>query len=128
MSTFLISQFEPPKWSGDIYFKIIPEKYSNGLKILWPDITITTPSSTEYSLWWELEREDKYPIMGGLQIDHNVVSVDGSYEYVAEFAIWHRTFIPQEYKLYFFHESLEVLFELKPSVSVSEVLTRMSKK
>ncbi len=122
MYAFFISQFKPPTWTGEVKFKINPENYGRELKKLWPDAAITVPPLKEYVLWWELNREGTYQIMGGLQTDYNVVSVEGNEQYIAEFAIWHRAFVPQEYSLFLFHESLTINFALSSGMSIKEVL------
>ena len=126
MSAYFISPFKPPVWAGETDLRIAPEDYINGLKSLWPDVNIISEQPKSYVLWWELRRDGAFHIMGGLQEGYNVVSIEGNKEYIAEFAVWHRAFVPPVYRLYFFHESLTTNFELEASVTKQVVLHRMS--
>jgi len=127
MSTFFISPFKPPVWVGETDLQISTDEYATKLKELWFDVIIKPGNSNDYSIHWELKRDGKYQIMGGLQTNHNVVSLEGNKEYIAEFVVWHRTYVPSKYRLYVFHESLAVNFEIESGKTVQEVLHLMSK-
>jgi hypothetical protein len=114
-------------WVGETDLRISPDEYASKLKELWFDVTVLTGYSEDYTLWWELKRDGSFQIMGGLQTNRNVVSVEGNKEYIAEFAVWHRAFVPRKYHLYVFHESLEISFELERGKTIQEVLHLMSK-
>ncbi len=123
MSAYFISPFKPPIWTRETELRINPAEYSQELQQLWPDVRIRSNYSEYYVLWWELKKDNAFPIMGGLQNDYRVISIEGSGEYIADFALFHRAYISAKYSLYFFHESLETEFELVSGLTKDEIIS-----
>lgn len=115
MVTYFISPYNPPQWVGTSELKIVPDIYSDMLKKHWLDITIFSGANDEHHLLrWEIpSRRLEGQLMGEATDYGQVVSFSGSASDVVEFALWHRSVMPQEHVLYFFSEGLGVRLKLE---------------
>jgi hypothetical protein len=118
--SYLIGPIEfPAKLEIDIDYFI------QQLKTKWPDATVrqTMDQSTIYSLEWQLKTGGEGALYGGLRLSPPIVSIDGGdLSLIAEFAIWYRSIIPSEFKLYFYVSSLNrEPMELKEDTKEAEI-------
>ena len=91
----------------DIYCKVEPENLAEKLKTHWPQceaVFNTTPESS-YVLHWRI-RPGQYSLLGGLQANCQIVSVEGDLAEVADFARWYRAIVPSECRLFIYHTSI----------------------
>jgi len=87
-----------PDWTID------PRELVEKLKHRWHGIKVK--ESEIYALRWSVEVEGYHPILGGLQSDCHTVTIDGGpIASVAEFAVWYRSLVPEQYSLFLYKGS-----------------------
>ena len=108
-AAYFISPFCPPIWDGETKIRIDPVEYKEALQANWnANIISRDLSSSEYILSWDIIRNDEIIIQGWLQPGNKIVSIQGTAEDMAAFAIWHRNTVSRQESLYLFDEGLHI--------------------
>src|SRR3954453_3093630 len=122
MATFFISMFKPPDEHETVTYRIDPDTYGEALQKRWPYSNVGRVASEHYILSWELDKETELGAPGGLFSDGKVVSFGSNPQKDAmDFVLWHRAFVPEQYPLFLFDQSLSIVFELKSDVTENEL-------
>jgi hypothetical protein len=127
-SVFFISPFQPPIWDGNTDLLIDVTGYVEALSNSWKNAeTIIVSQPQTYVASWQLPTGNGSYIEGGLQVGQNVVSCTGSLQDVANFALWHRQFIADQCRLFFFDDGLHVSIEITGETTQSEIVDAILK-
>lgn len=124
MTSFFISPFKPPEeWYGESELKLDVNSFAEGLRLKWPNISITLTPGSKYNIveWEVLKGDGTYGVRGSLEANQQIVSLDGTTADLAEFVLWYRKLIPSQYRLFFFHESLYTCLEIKQDTTLDEI-------
>lgn len=79
-------------------------EFVEALKHRWHGIEVK--ESEIYALQWSVEVEGYHPMLGGLQSDYHTVTIDGGpIASIAEFAVWYRSLVPEQHRLFLFRET-----------------------
>ena len=98
------------------------------LKNRWPTAEIRYSPSPTHVLNWKLEL-GAYTVLGGLQTDGQTMCIEGGdAESVAEFAVWYRTLVSAQYRLFLYSgPTVNNPFELRLSATEGEIRDILNK-
>jgi len=126
MTTFFVAPYRPEDRESidsktiqtTSHLIIDSVEYKNLLQIKWSGIRIS--QSSEYVLleWFFPVMDGWAGPIGGLDKDKQTIFLDTPFE---EFFLWHRSIIPDEYKLFLFHDGSWKNLELKPDTGLEEI-------
>lgn len=124
MISFFILPFNPLYWEtvkSDLV--IDPESYRTMMQQKWPEAKIyTPPASSAYLLRWEINQHEIY-IAGGLQSDHQTVSIQPGFKSnLPIFVLWHREIIPEKFQLFLTWEGTWESLEVKSDTSEQDIV------
>lgn len=120
MRTFFISTISPTHSTEASDYRIDPAIYADQMRVRWTYAQISHAQS-EYILHWNLDKESRIGMTGGLQRDQQTVSFGRNpIEDTVEFIMWHRGFVPSTHQLFLFNVELEII-ELKPETTEDEL-------
>ena len=96
------------------------------LKNRWHGIEVMEDVSDTYAIRWSVKVEG-YPILGGIQSDYHTLTIDGGpIATIAEFAIWYRNLVPEQYPLFLYKGStFNRPIELLRATSKEELVTTL---
>ena len=93
------------------------------LKKRWDSIEIKENVSDAYILRWAVEFDGR-TILGGIQTDYQTLTIDGgAVANIADFLIWYRTLVPEQYPLFLYKGSkFDNPIKLSASTSKDELV------
>jgi hypothetical protein len=102
---------------------ITPDELKQQLLMAWHNVSFETAVilNDAFSLRWSFEIGKDLPL-ASLHKDGETVSIDGTPESVAKFAVWYRGIISTQHKLCIFHDSSDEVIELCPQSTETEIL------
>lgn len=100
---YLIGPIEP-----SLDFNIDVDEFATKLKERWPDAEIEITPNVKLSLLKWLLPNDIHPTFGAIQNQHTVAIHGGPIDKITEFAIWYRSTISLQHRLYFYISHLEL--------------------
>ncbi len=121
MAYIIMTAEEKPTVEEEEY-QIQIEDFAHKLRERWVGIKIqaqTFPGDT-YLLNWDIPIED-YRLLGGIQDDRRIITVENFPEGAAQFAAWYRSITPSKYRLFISHDSEGYQRELVPNMTANEV-------
>jgi hypothetical protein len=122
-ATYFISPFCPPVWEGETSIYIEPREYAKALELNWrAEVTIKSLPSNAFTLNWDMFENNNIILSGWLHPDNKVVSISGTSQSMAAFAIWHRDLVSKNEPLYIFDEGLHTKFEINDRTQVDDVV------
>jgi hypothetical protein len=112
---------QSPDWS------LNQAEFVNELKQRWDGIEVKEKVSDRYILRWSIKVEG-YPILGGVQSDYHTLTIDGGpIDTIAEFAIWYRNLVPEQYPLFLYKGStFDRPIELSLTISKDELMAALT--
>ena len=103
---------------------IQPSKYATQLKEHWPDVKLSWLGyTTHHLLGWALANGFEGWLLGQAAGVGQMVSMGGQMEEITDFALWHRSIVHPDCKLFLFSEDLGTRLELKPETSREYLLS-----
>ena len=121
MTHLLITSAKPPDWHEDNIYLIDSSKYAEDLKSRWENIVVTEMTGI-YCLGWRIPNPIDTGLKGQLDSDGGAITLSANpREEAIEFALWHRTIVPEAYPLFLFDEGLNVVVELKVTTTRQEL-------
>jgi hypothetical protein len=119
MATYFITPYKPTEWeTAHSDLQIDPAEYKHQIITHWPETEFYTPSGRVSLEWGIPESKGGARIHGGLHDDRQVISLDTPFE---KFFLWHRSVIPNQYKLFIFHESTWESLELTGDTTLEDI-------
>lgn len=101
---------------------IDPDLYAAELQKRWPFADVYK-SWGKFAVEWELKKsEEDIGGQGHLFSDMCTAAIRGGpLEDILEFALWHRSMVPDNYPVYFFDEGLNKVIEVTTEMTISEL-------
>ncbi|MBA3870879.1 MAG: hypothetical protein H0X30_17190 [Anaerolineae bacterium] len=125
-SFFHITPYEPWTYQGESLPDIVHEiKFISEIKLVWPEIQIWETPAYGRAAWelnYDIDTSDDEDCMQGMVNKDGQLSVNarGSLVTFAKLAIWYRSFIPTNQKLYMWWDTNVKPFELTNSLNVDQ--------
>ncbi len=109
-----------PKETG---WKLDHATFVESLRVHWPDadIRIADDPTINYPLEWTLQMPEMR-LDGTLDREGKAINLDGDIRDCAQFALWVRSLIPNEYKLVFFDEEYTASVEIEKETTEEELV------
>jgi hypothetical protein len=105
------------EWIEYPAYTINIDNFSEELKKKWPDALIGPAGTPSQALEWRLNK-DAYSEQFALDSKKQFVIAEAvSKSNLIEFTLWYRKYIPSEFKLFLFDESLALVIELVDKIS-----------
>ena len=121
-TSMFVSTLDPREDNQSDECVIDPDIYASELQKRWPFADVYK-SWGKFSVEWELKKsEDDIGGLGHLFSASCTAAIRGGRrEDDLEFAIWHRTMVPDHYPVYFFDEGLCKVIEVTTEMTLSEL-------
>jgi hypothetical protein len=127
-AAYFLSPFCPPVWDGETSVHIEPREYAKALERDWnANVRARNLSSDEFVLSWNIDENTQLELSGWLQPGKKVVSMDGTAESMAAFAIWHKNAVSEDEPLYLFDEGLHIKFEINDRTQAADIVEAIEK-
>lgn len=87
--------------SADYAYKVDVEEFVRAFNARWPKSQLRSSEYSSYPIRWEVQIGDSF-VIGGLHSDCVALSLEGDLAGASDIAIWYRSLIPKEHKLFFY--------------------------
>lgn len=111
---FFIGPFDPKLWEDPnappdpkpvSSLRIDPAAYKMALFERWPTAKELSFENIKGAVWWRLNKHNLCGVEVRLQNNLQYVSISSGGINFIEFILWHRAYVPAEYKLFLFNDS-----------------------
>jgi len=117
MVSFCVDSIRPDDPQEDNIYLIDPQAYIFHLRRRWAGVVIDNVQSV-YCLRWELPSGFE----GRLFADGKGITISANpRDDAIEFALWHRSIVPQEYPLFLFDDGLSAILELRADTTRAQI-------
>ncbi|OQW91956.1 MAG: hypothetical protein BWK78_03075 [Thiotrichaceae bacterium IS1] len=119
---YLISTAEPTIMN----IELVP--FVKQLQVQWQPVEIRPIDHPQraYSLEWII-LQNQFRLEGRLERNGQSVVLDGQLPDCAQFALWLRTLIDPQYKLFFYDQGYSADIELREGTTATEIINRFSR-
>ena len=121
---YLITPPEATDW------RIDNDQFRENLINTWPGVSshsVNNPEDYHYLEWTIMPPQTQQRLDIALHRDRQGISLDGSIEDCAKFALWFRSFVPSPQKLIFYDQAYNSKIELHNNTKEKEILQTFSK-
>ncbi|NET86902.1 MAG: hypothetical protein F6K45_02115 [Kamptonema sp. SIO1D9] len=103
-------------------WKINSVEFTQSLQEKWSEVKIRTVTNPDdyYALEWVILEGER--LDGALHRDGQGISLDGSLEFCASFAIWFRSLVPETQNLLFYDQGFNFYVDLHEETTKSEII------
>jgi hypothetical protein len=106
--------------------RVDPDDLSANMRRKWPHISIerVVLENDPYIFRWSIELEG-HRQLGGLQDSYQAISIEDYPEYAADFALWYRSIISLDYRLYLYDDDFSRHVELNEDTTKEQILNAL---